>query len=228
MVVSKENMEELNDIRDTFYSVLKGMDVFSPDDEGRIEFNGRRLVLIDTESFAIPFEIMGPVNKQVMYQLGIRAGKEIMENMLTEKKIIERFNDVLDEFDEERVKNIRKALDRYGTDSLEGILSKTAGYGMYAGWASDIMVPEVDDENKYVRWKAENLFEAYAKRIREVSSGEPVCNFTAGVLAGYQMVLWDSENISTRELKCSVKENGFCEFEVFKDDETEEAGGNAE
>ena len=218
MVISREEGENLNEIRDTFYSVLKGMDVFSPDDEGRIEFNGRRLVLIDTESFAIPFEIMGPVNKRLMYELGVRAGKEIMENMLAEKEVVERFREVLDDFDEDRIRNIRKALEKYGTDSLEGILSKTAGYGCYAGWASQIRVPEVNEEEKYVIWQAEDLFEAYAKKLRDVDTGEPVCNFTAGVLAGYQMILWDTDDVYTRELSCSLEDGGSCKYKVYMEE----------
>lgn len=211
MHFSKEKVEELNKVRDSFYRVMKGLDEVKPDQNGIIRVNNRRVLLIDTETFGIPSEIIGPSQNKIMYELGVEAGEFIGEGIFKKKGVVEKtklFFKILWNGGFDLLKDVLKV---QKSEELGDKIAIGAGYGLYAGWGV-AEITQADDEK--IIWKAKNSFEFYAKARREGEINESTCHFALGVLTGFSRIASGKENLEGKEEKCQAKGDEYCKHVI--------------
>ncbi len=209
MKFSEEELERLKGVRDSFYRVLNGMDILKPAEDGTITaWGGRRLLWIDSETFAIPLEIIGPVHNRVMYDLGKDAGEAIAKGLAVERGPKEKIKILWKLFRRGGFGLVRDAL-KTEKREIPDVVFKCWGYAMYAGWVKDGMTYEMDPAAGKATFSEVNSFESYARKKRK-SYGKPSCYFIAGTVAGLFNHWFKREDLGAKEVECIAIDDSRC------------------
>lgn len=203
----------MSEKQDAFYELAPILVDTEVDEDGVIEFAGRRFVYFHTDMFAEFFENMkdvaGPVVDREIEEFGFQAGKFIAEDMD-------------EEFEEVSVKEVLTLIYKSGfnvsavmkisdTDSLSQ-LEKISGYGKYVGWIGDINFEEYTEAEKSV-FTVENTFESdsYGK------TGQKQCKFMRKTFEGIFSYYW-KEDLKSREVECRSEGHERCKMVIEKDE----------
>ncbi|MDI6806632.1 MAG: hypothetical protein QMD14_02335 [Candidatus Aenigmarchaeota archaeon] len=212
MKFTKQELKELEEIKEAFYRVLKGLDVLRPSKDGIISAFGRRLLLIDSETFAIPPELIGPIQNRVMYHLGLEAGEAIAKGLERKPKPIEKLKIIFKLLRRGGIKLLKDAK-RTEVTKLPEIAFKCWGYAKYAGWSSPIST-EIDLRSaKGDSFATTGPFEAYAK-IKRGWKGKVACYFIAGTVTGLYRHWFGRKDIEGKETECRAKGDKHCHITI--------------
>ncbi len=178
-----------DEIEEKAKEVLKklGKDGRCGSDSLKIEFFGKRYVLLSTQYFPYEFkkdmeELFGSVGDFVLYRGGKRIGKRLV------KVYRENMKD----------------------DSLT-MYDVLAAVGWYFGWA---IGKSIKDGDNY-RMILYDSFEADSYLKNEGVGEEPVCHFMRGVLTGI-VEETEGASYEGKEVKCKAQGYEYCEFLIEK------------
>lgn len=215
MKISQERLKQVEKIRDLFWKVLFTLKPFKLNERGQILFDEWPYILLDALAFyEISEEIkkmVGPIQSKIWYEFGKESGKDIAV------KVRKRFEKagLMDVVKIElKAKLSLEELKLLADKSLEALLNKFWGYGLYAGWLGRVEMIKFDPEKEIVI-RAKKQFEAYGYKKRGIKLTSAGCNFLRGVAAGLFSALIGKE-FEAEEVKCVAKGDEFCEMRIYR------------
>lgn len=196
----------MGDVQDSFYRLAPHLLDTALDEDGTIDYAGRRFVWFHTDVFATLFDIMEEVAgdgiEERIEEFGYVAGQNIAEKMDQEFKDVGLLEVVklvvASGFDIGGVRDIAP------TDDMAQI-NKIWGYGRYVGWTGHVGIEEYEEGERAV-FAAKNSFEADSYG----DTGEQECSFVPGVLKGIVSYYWGEEDLAAREEDCECAGDDAC------------------
>ena len=162
---------------------------------GILHFGGARMALLEIESgfWSICRQmeaLIGPrLTNSVLQQAGVNGGASFAKSFFSEN-------------DNQRSNGFRTCLKAY----------QEAGFGQFE-------IETLDWPLGRVIIRANDTFEAWMSRKHGLSSPDPVCAYTAGVLVGFINVISDRQDVVCIEHLCRAQGAETCEFELISADQ---------
>ncbi|MFB6203338.1 MAG: hypothetical protein ABEK01_02500 [Candidatus Nanohaloarchaea archaeon] len=204
----------MDEVQKAFFRLAPYLVDNEPDENGVIEFSGRRFVYFRTRMLSSLFDSMedvtGPVIRGKIKEFGIEGGEAIGRKMDEDFESIDPFEIIKvlirSGFD---VKSLKKITP---TDDLSQF-KKILGYGAHVGWMGSLEVREYSQDEKIV-FELYNTIESFSYG----GSDQNQCQFVLGTLHGIMSHFWDPDELKSREIECScVEDQDYCLMKVEKD-----------
>jgi predicted hydrocarbon binding protein len=204
----------MSEKQDAFYELAPLLVDTEVDENGLIEFAGRRFVFFHTDMFAEFFENMkevaGPVVDREVEEFGFQAGKfigEEMDNQFRDVSLLEVLGLIY-----KSGFNVSAVMKLSDTDPLSQ-MKKISGYGKYVGWLGDMEFLEVKKGQKIV-FTIENSFESDSYG----ETGEKQCKFMREAFRGITSYYWETEELTTEEVECRSEGHERCKMVAKRDE----------